>query len=325
MKIKPGRKYINENLRTMVEYPPELQLTRQRSSFAVFKPYKIIEEDGQLYIVAWWWADMVAGENLEALNKEGAHWQGSHTYNPFRVPYLFEEIGRVNPTSEKSILEFCNQYGLLGESAREVPAHLAGLKFEGWGDYRESLYYFARSVREMQDTLRLYYDIKRENPQLEERAADMVETLLELHPEWQGRLKNADALTIARARLMVRVNKHLGTVFPALQLGIDGRLYPGHTGLTLLGIAYFQLYEIITSDAQLRECPNCNSLFVPRTHRARFCPAPAGYGRSPCENRYNQMIARVRKNIKEGKETVEQAAARLGRAVEEVRSWVEAK
>jgi len=193
------------------------------------------------------------------------------------------------------------------------------------GGYRESLHYFARSVREMQDTLRLYHAIKQESPRLEARKADMEDTVLELHPEWRDRLKGADALTIARAWLMIRVNKHLGTVFPRLQLGIDGRLYPGHTGLTLLGIAYFQLYQAITAEVDLKECDFCHSLFVPRTPRAHFCPPPAGYRRSPCENQYNQMVYQTRRRIKSGQETVEAAAARLGRPVKEVRSWLKLK
>lgn len=337
MKVKPGYQYEDPDLKTRVEYPEAWELPRQQSLFRVFSPYLIRPgEDGRPYIISKWWWELTQGNKhlTEAVlnwpsaprageGKEYAGEKMGRIFDPFHVQYLFEEIARVNPTEEDSILDFCDQYGLLGEELGRISTRFAGDLWYGIGPYQEHLGYFTHAVRMMQYALNLYKDIKTEDPRLEGEQDDMRKAVTRRHPELDNRLRSADHMTIARARLMTLVNEHLGTVFPALQLGIDGRLYPGHTGLTLLGIAYFQLYEAIAAEVPLRECPYCRSLFVPRTARARFCPAPKGYHRSLCENNYNQMVSRTRKSIKEGKETIEEAAVRLSRPVNEIRSWME--
>lgn len=324
MKIKPGRRFEDEDLKARVEYPEGWEIPRRQAVFRVYKSYVIAPEPrfgkGQPYIMAWWWRDVVTGKG-----EPDGEWemQGSRVYDPFDVRYLFEEIARVDPADEKSILAFCNNYGLLGEMSDELPARFTGLL---WNDerayYRESLQFFTQAVRRMQDTLQLYHDIRNDHPRLQARAANLKAFLLEEHPELEPRLAAADHLTVARTQLLRWINMHLGAVYPALRLGLDGRLYPGHTGLTLLGIAYFQLYEVVAAEVELRECDYCHSLFVPRNHRAHFCPPPEHYRRSPCENKYNQMVYHTRRRIRAGKETVEAAAARLGRPVAEVRSWL---
>ena len=341
MKVKPGLKHEDTedttDLKTTVEYPETWELYRRQSSFRVFSPYIIRPgADGKPYIMAKWWWELTQGDNriieavvnwpgapLVGLGKELTGKESGHTFDPFQVRYLFEQIDRVDTNNEESLLSFCNRFGLLGQELDKIPASRAGIPWHGTGFYQESLGYFTHAVRMMQYTLRLFRDIKTEDPRLEGEQEEMRKVVARRHPELASRIKSADHLTIARARLMTLVNEHLGAVFPSLQLGIDGRLYPGHIGLTLLGIAYFQLHEVIATDTLLRECPNCQSLFVPRTARSRFCPAPENYDRSPCENRYNQMVGRTRKNIKEGKETVQEVATRLNRSVSEIKSWLE--
>lgn len=337
MMVKIGCSYEDPDLKTRVEYPKDWELHRQRSLFRAFSPYFIRPgKDGVPYIMAKWWWDLTKGDKqtIEAvvnwpgapLAGEGKEYAGKEQgklFDPFQVQYLFEQIARVDTNSEKSILGFSNRFGLLGQEFEMIPSTMAGIPWQGTGFYQERLEYFTHAVRMMKYTLRLYKDIETEDPRFEFEQDEMRKAVVRRHPELASRLKSADHLTIARARLMTLVNEHLGTVFPALQLGIDGRLYPSHTGLTLLGVAYFQLYEVITTGVALRECPWCKSLFVPRTHRARFCPTPEDKKRSPCENKYNQMVFQMRKNIKDGKETIEDAASRLRRPISEIKSWLE--
>ena len=85
--------------------------------------------------------------------------------------------------------------------------------------------------------------------------------------------------------------------------------------------AQYQPKEIPTKP--LNKCKNCGNLFVPRRSNANFCPSPNEGKRSPCENRYNQMVSWSRKKILSGEKTVEEVAKMKQRPVEEVRGWIE--
>ncbi len=293
-RIKPGKTETDYNEHKKTIHPEEWEVDYLQTWLSVYGPYAFFDTSTGLRIPpqAATIATTViasAGDNLFELQRKRV---STKRYNPFAVRALFEKMDKIQLDNLSSILIFCNEYGLLGEEIMKRPSSLRGVYSGVYGKI-ESLDFFIREVQELKNCLKIY---------------------------------NCSRSPDQNFKLMITVNKYLATVSPRVQLLPDGsKLLPGQTSATLLGAVYYQLYELFGSGAELKECPLCGSYFTPRTHRSNFCPTPEGegYTRSPCENRYNQMVHWSREKYMLGKKTVEEIAAMKKRPATEVQQWLD--
>jgi len=310
--VKPAIKVEDENLKKKIIHPPEKEDELFITKLPVRGPYQFFEFNGMQLIVATGFLE-IPNVNELSIDEFKNLFDKEIWINPFNEENLLTDIANINPLDDESILSFCNRYGLYGQSVikNEFPPLTANpLKVEIKEDVLintyETLDYFVENTNLIQLILEIFYT---EIPLLEDAFRKTNDSKL---------LDELNELDRAGTRL---INRGLRLVSPQINSGKNREKLPSHRSVSLLGAAYYHLYEAVTKGKQFRNCLKCGSLFIPRTNNAAFCP-PLHFGKhSSCQNSYNQMKNRARKDVKSGKKTIEEVAASLGRPLNEVRGW----
>jgi hypothetical protein len=273
--------------------------------------------------VAFVFAPYIITSDLRIVPKylnEGTQPTEIEQYNPFNEEIL-SALSKVNVEKNDSILDFCNKYGFLGESVYrstfgQTSSFLNGLATNT--DKEESLAFWISSIQEFKETLDLYEKI-----QSKDQSLASVSFFKPFPVEFPGLepINNEDFLSKANIALNMRVNKHLHYISPRLRTNKKGKNLPGETGLTLLSVAYYQLYKTVSNNGSFKICEYCGAYFVPNTKSTRFCQTFKTGNRSACENNKNALVRRLRQNIAKGR-SIEEEAKRLGRSIEQLQSWL---
>ena len=332
-RIKLAKVDENEDLKREILYPSEWEQDVFESFFAVTAPYHIVKgEDGK---------DFIIPAYTNTVKHRFDRTKISKVYNPFEEKYIFEKAIRIDTNSPKSILEFCNEYGLFRDG--EVKGYQNNVKAPVVFDRPEQVIYFNKSfqlstfvniIDEIKETVRLVKIIQERNAdqltELKNRILNLLRSLRdddgkipERTTEIIKKIENEPKLTFAKRQLLTRLNYHQEYVYPCTRLGENGDLIPGHTSRSLLSVIYFQISEMVTKSQPLEKCLKCGSIFTPRKSGSVFCPPEDPTKRSSCENSYNQMVRRAREAILSEQKTIEQICKTTGRSFEEVRGWIE--
>lgn len=331
-----------------------------KSYINVYAPYEILEQDGKRYIVS-----VNCREDFEVgyrgfIDSElHAH---SHCIAPLQLDILLFEALKVDLDNEISILNFCNQYGVLGEFRQKNTFDeytLTGLNECGW---IESLDFFKKELMGLLECFFFYImtetdneakligywkeqiarDIKGLEEEIEEEKKKSKEEefqeeyiwfLEDLKNDYLKKMNNLppkkEMVINAKGSLVGRINKKLPNVFLSLQITPEGELIEGISSFTLLGSLYYQLYQNIVKGHKYVECKYCGAYFLPlRKSDMEFCPnEPGDVKRSKHENRYNAMIKRVRNwYFIDGfspEEIQEKIRKPKKRTLEEIKHWIE--
>ncbi|UOQ44582.1 hypothetical protein MUN89_00960 [Halobacillus salinarum] len=310
-RVKPAKHVYGEDLKKKIIHPPNEEDELFFSKLPIYPPYQIYEYKGNPLIMATGLIhasleEMTTVEKLQSKAGVASH------INPFSEENLLEDLANVNIKDEQTILDFCNKYGLFGfnidtggPKSLTSPPEEVEIKEKAFVNLYEELEGFKNHTRVLQELIRNFF-IEIPKVQKEVRGKEDFKKINELNELRRG-----------SSRLL---NRGLKLVSPGLNFD-NGKLLPSFTSTTMLGAAFYQLYEAITQEKQFRRCLHCNSLFIPRTPNAKFCP-PLHFGKhSSCQNSYNQMKSRARKAVKEKGRTVEDVAQSIGRPAKEVRGW----
>ncbi len=240
-------------------------------------------------------------------------------YNPFEVEYLFEKVDRVDLTSHKSILKFCNKYGTF--KAIETTPFYYGLRLLDC--QKQPLDEFIQHAKEVKRILDIYDAIVSKNEdRLQEHASIFKTNLKEIAPYLKPNDK--DIFQLSKMWIILKINKEIeGVISESGKIGKNNEMIKIHTSRSIIGVIYHQLLDLVTKEWELKRCIKCNSKFVPRTDKSRFCPPDEAGKDSLCKTAYNQWIRNARKDYFSGEKTIEQIAQQKKRSLEEVQEWIE--
>jgi hypothetical protein len=255
--------------------------------------------------------------------------------NPFECNILQDILNLHNVISflEKptpvydKYLDFCRSYGLMGETSRLVSGFSVENKPSVWSSTYETMQYFQGAIRSIEKCYAMYRYLKGERDLYELDDQDNMSLML---------LRNFgnDLSLEEKVKALLLRNINLGTagIRPQLQLNNQQILVPGYQASSIRAVAYFQLYELISSDQTFKDCFFCGSKFTPTRKNQRFCP-PQTYltikdARSTCENRYNARLTYGKERIAAG-DSIEKWAGELKISAEEMKykfeEWEETK
>jgi len=226
----------------------------------VFAPHRITEAEGERVIEGC--------PEAVALNKPPA------SYNPMgsRPEEILQAVYSLRE-DERTVLDFCDRYGLLGGDGA-TPTSPAITPF--FGIWRQTWQGFWREVAEIKAAIEAVKVISARDP---DDAASWHTVQAYLNRVLDGvsiyvaLLRNEAESDGAHVRIVTRLRYR-----------------------TLSQAVAVAVYSLLTEGKGLRSCenPKCGRLFVPRHKNQRFCPTPPGYSRSPCENNFNQLRHRLR-------------------------------
>lgn len=252
---------------------------------------------------------------------------------------LLASMANLDLYSRESIIAFCNRFGTLGAQRRnDVPHSLVGAHIGGERE-PEQLHLFIEEANRFRMCLFLHEALHPpEDVHVQGTHSELwtlMANLVDLEPSlrWDDGLPGAgvpDPRTVVASSLMFIINRYLPDTFESLALGDDlMTLVPGRKSITLLGAAYYQLYNLILNRIHLVKCPMCGKHSVPGNHRSKFCPPPEWRtnfdfkARSECQQQYNQLVYNVRKAHRLRKMSVEDMAMKYGRPRLEIQGWVD--
>lgn len=229
--------------------------------------------------------------------------------------------------NDKSILDFCNTYGLLGADFhfhnKNIFSHAydKNLNFElktndgFFGEFIESYKIFKREITEFKMYLEIWWFLKRGKiKEIENKSKNkLTKHYFELY---KNKLKYTDYEKIAKI-ILLKINEHLYNNRLALNLN-DGELQPGFKAEYLLDKAYSELYETIINNNNLKKCkhPDCRAFFEVTKSDQEFCP------NDTCQQRYsNSLVPYWKKQYIKGNKTAEEVAERLKLSIEDIKKW----
>ncbi|WP_404469394.1 hypothetical protein [Sutcliffiella horikoshii] len=291
----------NADLKKEKEYPIEWGEDLFNVQVRVNGPYTIKNE--------------VIVSNLEWGDEEME--ETTPNYNPFEVEYLFEKLERVDLTSHKSILKFCNKYGTL--NARETMPLYYGLRLLDC--QKQTLDEFIYHAKEIKRIMHIYEAIFSKNEgRLQEHAsmfkADLKKIVPYLNPN------DKDIFQLSKMWITLKINKETeGVISESGKIGKNNKIIKIHTSRSIIGVIYHQLLNLVSNEWELKECVKCKSKFVPRTENSRFCPPDEAGKDSLCKTAYNQWIRNARKDYFSGKKTMDQIAQQKKRPLAEIEGW----
>lgn len=203
-------------------------------------------------------------------------------YSPLEVVGIYSQLAKVK--TDKDLLKFASQYGLLGISERQdIPISLVGIassyRFTHW-DYVSDSLKVAEEIRQLLDIVN-GSDLK-----------NVLGYVEELWPEWLPVLKDKDSRKLARAYVALRVSSKLGGVRLSASFTEKGEVAPGTAYYSLYDAVWHQFYIDLVGHVNYKQCPYCHSW---HTGKGKFCPAPPFYSRSPCQNAYAVKKCRNKK------------------------------
>lgn len=317
----------------------------------VYSPYKIVEREGEKYIVsAAFEADFQKGYEGPALPNSNEH---SHYIAPLKVENLIFEAVKIDLEDEKSIIDFCNKYGVLGELRQKYTFQDLELTWVNQSGWKESLEFFKNEIYELKkcfnfhivieaedgdwvkelwgrylDNEALYYEAAlQECESTEDRYIDFLERTIKEIRQSKVNAKVEDIKTDAKGILVATLNRKLPNVFFSLQMTTEGRLIEGVSTFTLAGALYYQLYQHIVKGNEFKVCKYCGDYYVPRKSDTEFCPAEESNEHSKCANAYNAMVRRAREwHFKKGISVheIQKKIKRPGRReLNEIQTWIE--
>ncbi|RXZ00952.1 hypothetical protein [Fictibacillus sp. S7] len=314
-RVKSAKTIENaENLKKKIIHPPELEDALFTTKLPVHAPYEIFEYQGTPTIIAAWFLQQPDLRSKPDLTiREFKHMFKNPTYyNPFDDDDLLPELANLNFYDQDETLEFCNKYGLYGQSVLNNQLHLTAdplkleVKEEVLINLLESYEEFKRNTAIIQMIIDEYFNEVPLKEKLYEQTND--ESLLQ-------------EIKVLKRKNIRLVNRGLRFVSPSINLGQEEEPLPSFSSTSLLGAVFYQIREAMTQGKQFRKCMNCGSLFVPRKPNGRFCP-PLNYGsHSSCQNSYNQMKSRARKAVNSKGRSIEEVAESIGRPISEVKNW----
>lgn len=294
----------------------------------VFAPYEIMEHEGKKYIIS--------SSYIKLFQKGYSNGIGgkiSHSVYPFDVKKLIFDVLKININDKKSILEFCDKYGVLGEVRTKhgvgssIPV-LSTINLNMCGTY-ESLDYFIENVKKIQECFNLYIIIDTKNkPELTKWWVNMIDEALEYieidlkkaiknkhqafiefnqeakteHIKLKENIPSLDTIIESATReLLDEMNNKLTYTFLNLRVDSNGNFIEGIATSTLIGAIYYQLYNHIIKGDDFKVCKYCGSYFIPRKIDTLFCPSEEPNKHGECQNRYNAMVRRIREwHFKQG-------------------------
>lgn len=202
---------------------------------------------------------------------------------------ILQDVSRLDPADPAALLAFVNNWGLLGISVSGGPP---GKEFLYAPKVRDpSLYQAAlvagwgRGGRGLGRAIALWDGVRETGAWLG-WVRDRLETL-------HG-LERGDAPRESWADLAWDLETVLGNITPAPRL-LAGRLVPSWRLRRLLDVLALRIYELATGADQLRQCPECGSLFVPDRKDQRYCKTR---GRPLCARRVAVRLHRRRKRAR---------------------------
>lgn len=231
-------------------------------------------------------------------------------YFPSETRSIFSHLLKVN--DENTLLWFVHKYGLLGVRSRtkyKIDSIPGPCTISPLAEDISSIYEARQEVKRFLDH---WQQLKAGKPI--EYVRDWIrvsDTEFEYQPirltkDWIGKrlaspeyvemVKKADDIALTKLYLALWASKNIGGVRPIANLTPAGDVVSGFTYLSLHDAIWHQIYQLISENDTLKECPHCHHL---HNGRRRFCPPPPGYKRSPCENAYNQKQKRIRDKEKE--------------------------
>ena len=263
-----------------------------------------MKNDGKVYIS---YEETAWPSSKEAAGKPPSKPKLPKSYNAFQRD-LITPVINIDCDSKESIINFCNEYGLLN------------------GAFIQLLEEFTTQVKRIQLCFKRFLDI-RENVNRELSEDVLREYMFSwwfvqagISPEeW---LNCKDYQKVIRMILIHDINQQIKDVQPFLYFE-NGSFVPGYRAKTLISIIYYQLCQKIIQGSGVKKCRKCHRYFFPERANEEYCPKPkfGKFTRSPCENQYNRMKNWARNEVKNGRKTVEQIAILKKLPLEEVQGW----
>jgi len=350
MKYVFSEKTTNENNKKEIFYPLDLETDAVGPlKVKVYSPYVITEDEhGEKHIVA---VKLVlsSGNNEEVVSQ--LRNPGFKSYNPFEEN-LLGAVPKIDLEDENSILEFCNQFGVLGEvSLRTYGSEMEDNILGGI----ESLDFFKNEIQDIQELLKLIYAVENkdllfleeyahknmlENLNLFETIKNNNDMVYQLYKNnfdsLISSLKNIENATyrldeqiqIAQNSITGMINDKSHLINPILVISKDRKFIPKLTSKTLLGVIYYKIYTNLIDGVPPMKCEFCGDyIFEARKSNARFCPPKVPGVRSDCANRYDAMVRRAREwHFKQGlspEEIQEKIKKPNRRSLDEINGWIE--
>lgn len=289
----------NDDLKMVYDYPKDAREKEMQYYMMADPPYVIIYKAnlGDKWIVSEW------GEIK--LRKTAEDYAMVKHYDPFVINWV-EVIQKLDAENEASILEFCNQYGLLLNNMGNA------MVLEEFKDeikrYKRNLEYYWDYINDINRVIdenlleqnRLYILTKAEPPSYTE--------LIKVH-------------------LVSEINHYLRNFQPEFIITNESSFRLVNKAGDLISVLYYHLAMTLQCERELKRCILCKNLFEPRQKSQKFCPSGSDdyRKRSNCENNYNGTVKRFRKAFSQGKLTIEEAAKRYGRSIEEVEEWTNSR
>jgi hypothetical protein len=326
-KVRPGKIDYDQMDKKRFSYPLEWQRDEYEVEFEV-KEYHIAEND--------------KGERVILPLSERV----VNDYNPFIDPEIVWTAYKVNPSSEKSIIAFCNKYGLFRPNDlfdQDAPYFLSVDSFSKKiigiqmivdlheniikKDERALLWakeYFIKVAQEKkdQDLHRLDELIVKAKDISAYNSVNQIRELEERINSYFEQAKSLSAVKIAREFLIREINEQVKFVYPVMRIGENGFL-PGYTSKSLLAVIYHHIYNMVEKGQFGARCDYCGSPFTPRKTGSKFCPPGKANGSSKCKNNYNQMKLKARAAIYSGEKTIDEVCSERKRLYQEVLSWLD--
>lgn len=303
------------------ETKPHKKPNEFSSTIAKFdKPYEIFDLNGDQYI------------GIQSLKAHIVHYDAS------KDDLLPDKIYKVDTSSEKSILDFCNRYGVLqpskgtlfGDESKLFLSQKLDSFIEDVTLYKQffALYYgllhddkiiLIRKIMELMDRAVINDGVIFPRDESTTKTLKKMEKFFVDNPDFVG----IELIKETARPLLALITEHMRNIHLTLDFDENGHPYSGIRTTNLLDVAYYKLYNIILSETWVNRCQYCGSLFIARKADAKFCSPEKAGKNSPCRNAYEQMKFRYRKKVAAGKMTIEEVAKKTWRPIKEVQSWFE--
>ncbi len=252
-------------------------------------------------------------------------------YAPSEIKCIYTHLSRLRRNDLNSILDFVNQFGLLGyETRHEYSLHSNFSNQKIFTTIQERIEYITSAASDIAEVLDLWGKVNEGipidrvwHPTTESNYQALTREYLEKAlPAHKLTIREADSLTLSKMYIAFKASKHLGGVRPVANFTPKGEPIPGFAYLSLYDAIWHQLYMDMVTKAEFKQCPYC---FSWHTGRGQFCPAPPFYKRSPCENAFNQRLHRQKKKVValwESGKTIEEITATIGIDAEQIKAWI---
>ncbi|MEJ6952452.1 hypothetical protein [Natronospora cellulosivora (SeqCode)] len=263
-------------------------------------------------------------------------------YNPLEVDDLYIKLANINEYDYTSLICFYNNYGLINDSLANNTYNLFGDTFSGSKDH---YYTLIHNLSNLRICIALYSALSdnalsEHITRIEDKKEIYYKEILLNKYIYQdfNSIYSEDNKTIIKYAITSLINREVNKISPSILIDNNNNFFPTLKAVSVLPIAYYQLYKLVFKNISLNECLHCGKPIHPNSSSPKYCKPPLSdpSDKSKCKGRHEQMVGYYREKILTNIMTIEEIediaksitwsdnddVKHTGRPTEEVLGWI---